>query len=64
MKQSMFDKWLTTDPREKGVWCLVDEIFTKQYPPADQEICSCYGWDEIQKSYTENHDCEIHGETK
>jgi hypothetical protein len=53
MKQSPFDKWITTDPREKGVWGLVDEIMTKQHFP-NMPMCSCD--EELDKT------CEIHGE--
>jgi len=51
MKQSPFDSWLTTDPRQKGVWSLVDQIMSKQHFP-DMPMCSCD--EELDK------DCEIH----
>jgi hypothetical protein len=70
MKQSAFDQWLTTDPHEKGVWGLVDQIMTKHYFP-DMPMCSC---DEELDETCEIHQpicccqegwcgaCQIHGE--
>lgn len=68
MKQSDFDKWLTTEPTHVGVWAVIDQIISNKgmevivmHPKEDVEWCSCYGWDEFLKCFTETKDCEVHG---
>jgi hypothetical protein len=60
MKQSNFDKWLTTEPTQIGVWALIDEIATKQWFEKDLKICSCYGWNDETKRYDYTETCEVH----
>ena len=57
MKQSNFDKWLTTEPD-------LDDILTQQQIESNEEMCSCCDWNnELQKwNYIDN--CEIHKEAK
>jgi len=54
MKQSDFDKWLTTDPQDDK-WGSNKKWFEK-----DIQICSCYGWNNETKRYDYTETCEVH----
>jgi hypothetical protein len=61
MKQSNFDKWLTTEPTHAGMWALIDEVLKKQTPEINTEVCSCYGWCDTERRFLYSEDCEVHG---
>jgi len=60
-KQSNFDKWLTTEPTHAGMWALIDEVLKKQTPETNTEVCSCYGWCDIEGRFVCTEGCEVHG---
>lgn len=62
MKQSDFDKWLTTEPIQIGVWGLIDQIATKRHKKVDDKVCSCCDWNEELKLWNCTEFCEIHAE--
>lgn len=64
MKQSNFDKWLTTEYTERGVWKIEDEMSIKRSLSNPNSFCSCHDWDEETKKWNITINCEIHEEAK
>ena len=57
MKQSNFDKWLTTEPD-------FDNILTQQQNKTDDQVCSCCDWNDELNKWNHTDNCEIHEEVK
>lgn len=64
MRQSNFDKWLTTEYTERGVWKIEDEMSIKRSSSNPDSFCSCYDWNEETKKWNITTNCEIHEEAK
>ncbi len=55
MKQSSFDKWLTTEPD-------MDKSMTRQQIETDVKMCSCCDWNEELSVWNVTEFCEIHAD--
>ena len=64
MKLSNFDKWLTTEYTERGVWKIEDETVIKRSSSNHDSFCSCHDWNEETKKWNETGNCKIHEEAK